>query len=116
MGRYDVWTSIEDDILCENYKKLTYKQIGKLIKEKTGTYRSNGAIKARACLIGITEEKEPNWTKEEDKILLKYRSNKTYSEISNILKDKLNSNRSTDSIYHRCKALNLERIYWWEKR
>ena len=115
MGKHDTWTDEEDTILIENYKKVSYKEISKLINEKTDIDRSVGAVKTRACIIGVTESKEPDWSEREDDVLLEYRSHKSYSEISKILKEKFNIDRSVNSIYHRCKRLNLEKINWWDK-
>jgi hypothetical protein len=116
MGKHDIWTNHEDEILINNYGKLKYKDIQKLIQKETDTNRSIGAIKTRSSLLKLSEPKEPIWTNEEDEILIKHHDTKSYSEISNILLNQVNTKRSKDAIYHRVQKLNLKNIKWWNKK
>lgn len=107
MGKHNIWSGQEDNILKDNYGKLKYKDIQSLIFKHTKVRRSIGAIRARVQILGIAN-KQGTWTDEQISYLIDNYKNKTYEEIGCKL------NKSSDAVYHQVKKMNLSKKERWD--
>ena len=103
MGKYNIWSGREDEILEENYGILTYKQIAELIYKETKIERTPSAVRTRASLLNIAKLENYEWSKEEDEYLIANYKCETYKVIAEVL------NRSEHAIYMRVDKLGLEK-------
>jgi hypothetical protein len=92
------WTEEEDEILTENYRKISMDDICKLFPD-----RSRRSIIDRARLKGITRKKSParKWTDNEVEILRDNYKEMSTSELSKLI------GRSSSSIWVKLNTLNL---------
>lgn len=89
------YTTEEDAIIRNNYKKLSYKEISKLLNRN---YRS---VRDRALKLGLQKRNRKEFTNEEDAIISNLWESHTEKEIAHIL------NRPKGSIWSRAQLLCL---------
>ncbi len=91
------WTEEEKDILINNYGKMSYKEISKLLNN-TRTIKSINKMAGKLGLV--TSEK---WSKEENDILIQNYSIMNIKKILSLL-----PNRSIESIKNHARVLKLK--------
>jgi len=102
------WSKEEDQILIDNYRKIPYKEIIKLLPNK----RTVGSLEnRRTYLIGLIKNpilrKSSNdvWTPEEDEIIIKNYGKLTYEQMLELLPNK---NRTVLALQSRKSQLEPE--------
>lgn len=90
------WDEVEINLLTDNYGKVSRDEILNLLPN-----RSWQSIKAKAALLGLTIEQNPDWTQLEDEILINSYKVISTEEIA------LSLNRSPDAVRIRARKIGI---------
>lgn len=74
------WTEEENNIIKENYGKISAKEIAKMLPG-----RNANTVFAQAMKLGLTNNKNNPWTPEEDEIVKKNYYALTIEELAKLL-------------------------------
>lgn len=95
------WTTQEDKILRENYRKLPFMQLCLLLPERT-----RGSIMKRVSILNLQEQGFPKWTPKEDEIILNNYLHLNAKDLKALL-----PNRGVSAIYNRVQKLGLQKAF-----
>jgi hypothetical protein len=100
------WTKKEDQIIINNYRKISYEEMSKLLPGRTTTSIEirRQTIKDSINNLILRKSSGKKWSKEEDVFIVESYGKLTYEEMAKILE-----NRTSRSIEARCQKLGFDR-------
>lgn len=115
MRQRHIWTDAERDIVRRDYDghNKTSERIAKNLSLITGDKITFFAVKGQAASMGIMQDKSPDWTEKEIKILTEMINERPPLTIARRL------HRSVNSVVVKSKRLGLKRRYrngWYVKK
>lgn len=116
MAKIVPFTDNEIKLICENYMKMSNKELSILLNNEENNNRTDASIKSKINSLGLKRGDKKNWTPEELDILKKYYKIKTNKEIQQELIKLTGYERSIQTIGVKAKSLGLTEIksgcYW----
>jgi hypothetical protein len=95
------WNYQEDEILKDNYKKISFLALCLLLPERTGK-----SILKRATILNLKDKGAPRWTKEEDEIIINNYLHLNAKDLRVLI-----PHRGIASIYNRAQKLGLQKAF-----
>ena len=116
MAKVVPFTDNEINLICENYMKMSNRELATLLNSKENNNRTEASIKSKINSLGLKRGDKKDWTPEELEILKKYYKTKTNTEIQQELINLTGYKRSIQTIGVKAKSLGLTTTnysYYW---